>query len=266
MYRLVFLAFLLCPTLLRAEPLPHLGESGQQDFQVYLQNSEPKAFAVAPGGGWGWRTAGNADQAGELALEECQRQSGRRCALYARDNQVVLDRKAWPTLWRPYPSSRESASAATGTKRNQRFPDLRLSPQGRKLSDFKGRVVVLHFWGSWCGPCRKELPELLRFQQSLKNRGDLAFAYVAVRETAATAQAWLRQQKLALTLSDPGIKDGEDTLPLASGGTLHDREVARAFPTTYVLDRQGVVVFSHVGPVPRWEEYRLFLLDLLNHK
>ena len=51
-------------------------------------------------------------------------------------------------------------------------------------------------------------------------------------------------------------------MTLANGKQIRDRELARVFPTTYVLDKHGMVVFSHVGPVSGWLQYLPFLRDV----
>jgi hypothetical protein len=79
-----------------------------------------------------------------------------------------------------------------------------------------------------------------------------------VREPFAVARDWARSQRLDLPLHDAG---GGETFTLADGAMLPDRRVAGKFPTTYVLNKRGIVVFSHVGDASRWEEYTPFLRD-----
>ena len=69
-----------------------------------------------------------------------------------------------------------------------------------------------------------------------------------------------------LPLADSGSQgEGDTNLRLADGKTLADREIARAFPTSYVLDKHGLVIFSHVGPVHDWPQYEAFLRDAAAH-
>jgi thiol-disulfide isomerase/thioredoxin len=147
----------------------------------------------------------------------------------------------------------------------ERFHDLAFrDAAGRSLTvaKLRGRVVLVHFWGSWCGPCRHELPDLQRLHESLKPRKDVAFVLLQVRERFADSLNWAKEQGLGLPFYDSGSSgDADETLRLAAGGSLRDRELAKAFPTTYVLDKHGVVLFSHAGPVPRWDEYAPFLRD-----
>lgn len=245
---------------------PHVEDKGRYDYSLFAASTAHRAFAIAPGGGWGWKAdADSREQAAEAALAACQRHTAQRCVLYAVDDDVVFDAKAWPTLWGPYKLRDEAGRAATGRGRGERFPDLRfrdVTGRTMDLSSLRGRVVVLHFWGSWCGPCRKEMPELQALGESLKDRGDVSFVLLQVRETFDVARRWVAQQGIRLPLFDSGSRgESDDAFTLADGATLKDRDIAGRFPTTYVLDKHGVVLFAHVGPVARWSEYAAFLRD-----
>jgi len=70
-------------------------------------------------------------------------------------------------------------------------------------------------------------------------------------------------QHLKLPLFDSGIRaKGMDMLSLANGMKIRDRDIAPAFPATYILDKHGVVVFSNIGPVARWPQYLPLLRDV----
>lgn len=263
-----FLAALLLPALAwAASPVspPHLDASGMAAWRAFLAAPPPRAFALAPGGAHAWvADAASLDVAEEQALELCHSLSTRTCVLVSPDGRLRIDAARWPTLWRPYPDAAASAQAPVGLFRGMRFPDLALTDvAGKKirLSNLNGRVRVLHFWGSWCPHCRKEMPDLQRLARQL-GKLKIEFMLVQVREDAATARAWLKQGKIALPLYDSGVRGTRDTaLPLAGGGSLADREIARVFPSTYVLGRHGVVLFSHTGPIPEWSQYADFLRD-----
>lgn len=249
-----------------APPVPHLGDAGQDAYRDYLAAREHRAFAIAPGGAWGWKAdAGARDDAEEAALAACQANTRQKCVLYASDGTKMFDAKTWPQLWGPYAGAAAAAKAAVGRRIGERFPDLAFAAaDGRRLSiaGLAGRVAVLHFWGSWCGPCRREMPELQKLHDSLKGRPDIAFILLQVREKFAVAKLWADAQGIRLPLHDSGaIGDTDARLRLADGTTLGDRAIAASFPTTYVIDKRGIVVFAHVGPVHDWSQYRDFLLD-----
>jgi thiol-disulfide isomerase/thioredoxin len=251
--------------------IPHLDARGQAAYRQFLAAEPHRAFAIAPGGGWGWsQDAATPEMAQAQAQATCSEHAQQTCVPYAVDKRVVFDARAWPTRWRPYLSAAAAARAPTGTTRGERFPDLLLkAPDGKpwRLSGQRGKVVVLHFWGSWCPTCVHELPQFESLQRAFKGRNDIAFVYTQAGEPATTARQWLRQRKLALALHDSGVRDQRDhQFRLADGRVIADRAIAPVFPATYVLDRNGVVVFSLLGSARDWMEYEAFLRDLLAHK
>lgn len=252
-----------------ATAIPHIDDQGRQGYAEYLDSPHHRAFAIAPGGAWSWRSGlKSAALAQRAALDACTEFSELPCLLYALDDQVVFDRQAWVGLWGPYLSEAAAAKANPGSKRGQRFPDLVFTDdkgRQRKLSDLRGKVVVLHFWGAWCPPCRHELPDLARLHQSLIGRQDVAFVFLQAREPIATSRSWLAKQQISVPAYDSGSSDSyDDVLKTADGKEISDREVAPIFPSTYVLDRNGIVVFRRFGPAVRWSEYQPFILDAAN--
>jgi len=253
-------------TLNDAAAIPHVPEGGREDFHQFAASPMHRAFAIAPGGGWGW-TSGkvNEEEASAAALDACQGQQPQACALYAVDDRVVFDAKAWARLWGPYTTAAQAERQPVGTRRGERFPNLAFrDADGRRrtVTDLRGKVSVVHFWGSWCGPCRREMPEIERLRASLAAFKDIGFTLLQVRETIDVSTKWAAAQKIGLPLCDSGSAGESDpNLLLAGGAKVGDREIAKVFPTTYVLDKHGLVLFSHVGPVRDWSQYREFLID-----
>lgn len=246
---------------------PHLGPAGQDEYREYQEAPDHRAFAIAPGGAWGWAAGKpSAEAAEEEALAICQGQTEQRCVSYAVDARTVFDAANWPKLWRPYASAAQSKRAKVGRERGMRMHDLAFTTaQGKpgRLSALRGKVVVLHFWGAWCPPCRREMPDLQKTYERLKKRGDFAFVILQSREKFEVSRQWVEKQGIALPLADSGSAGEQDAnFKLADGSSVKDRDVANRFPTTYVLDRNGLVVFSHVGPIPEWSQYDEFLTDL----
>jgi len=256
----------LAAGLNEAEAVPHLDTHGKKGYREFLAAGEHRAFIIAPGGTWAWKSDGvTADSATDEALQECQQQTGQPCVPYAVDDRVVFDAKRWPTLWGPYQGRAEAGKAKTGKELGDRFFDLAIkgpADKSMKLSDLRGKVTVLHFWGTWCPPCRREMPELQKLHQELGASSGVQLVLLQMRENFATAHQWAQQQHLTLPLHDSGIKDvGSEFLTLSSGKPILDRELAVVFPPTYVLDKHGIVVFSHVGPIAGWSQYLPFLRD-----
>ncbi len=247
---------------------PQLGAEGLRGWHAYLSGRDHRAFAIAPGGAWGYVSElFSRDVAEREALAACRRFTEQTCVLYSVDGRTVFDAAKWPTLWRPCSTAEQAAKAAEGTERGMRFPDLAFTDRtGRpvKLSDFRGRIVFLHFWASWCGHCQRELPLIRDLANRLADDDRIAFVLLQAREPFARSLAWLRRKGLDMPhLYDSGARGFSDAaFRRAGGGTVEDRRIAPRFPATYVLDSHGVVLFSLVGPSERWDEYLPFLKDV----
>jgi thiol-disulfide isomerase/thioredoxin len=248
-------------------PVPPLPPAGQAEYRAYLEAPDHAAFAVAPGGAWGWVSGQrSAAEAKAAALAACQANTAQPCVPYAEGPRVVFDVQAWPRSWGPYAGAVEARRAPVGHLRGQRMADLSfVDPVGRRgsVSALKGRVVVLHFWGAWCPPCRQEMPDMQKLQTALVGREDIAFVLLQAREKFQVSRQWAEKQGIRMPLHDSGSTGEDDTqFRLAGGGRVADREIASRFPTTYVLDKRGLVVFVHVGPVHDWMQYEPFLKDV----
>lgn len=248
-----------------AAAVPHLGPAGVDSYRAFLAAEPHRAFAIAPGGAWAWRgDMATSEQAEQAALDDCRAQTSQTCVTYAVDGRIAFAAQTWSTLWGPYVERTAAARAKTGVRRGERFPDLSFkdaSGTAYKVSDFRGKVLVLHFWGSWCGPCRRELPDLQALVRRLAGVRDVRFVFLPVRESFVVARDWSKEQKLDLPLFDSGVGENASAFRLTDGSSLPDRQVAGKFPTTYVLDKHGLVLFSHVGDASRWTEYAPFLAD-----
>jgi thiol-disulfide isomerase/thioredoxin len=249
---------------------PPLDEKGRAGYAEYLKAPGHRAFAIAPGGAWSWRgDMPGADLALQGAIEDCQAHARRPCQPYALDDRVVFDAAAWAGAWRPYASRAQAARSSEGLMPGLRFPDIAYTdPAGkpRKLADDRGRVVVLHFWGSWCPPCQREMPDLAKLHRQLKAHPDIRFVFLPVREPVARSRQWMQGRDQALPVADGGATaEKEGAFLLADGRKLGDRDLARVFPSTYVLDRHGLVLFAHAGPVPDWGSLAPLLKDAAAH-
>lgn len=105
---------------------------------------------------------------------------------------------------------------------------------GRPLSSekFKGKVLVVNIWGSWCPPCRKETPVLNKVARQLESQG-VQFLGLAVREGPTASRTFAESKKVPY----PSISDEGGTQLLGFSSSLP----AIAIPTTYVIDRRGRV-------------------------
>lgn len=114
-------------------------------------------------------------------------------------------------------------------------PELRFrmvgSNEQRSLSDFKGKVVLLNLWATWCPPCLDELPELNRLQQAYGSEG---LVVVTISdERRETIQRFEREQLKLKTVSG--------YLPDAWNWPSPYNRVLQSRPTSFVIDREGIV-------------------------
>lgn len=266
---LIFTALLQSSRAISAEEppdkIPHVSEKAQEGFVQYQHSGKNKAYAIAPGGAWSWQSDAVSEVlAGKQAIESCQQYTQQKCVLYAVNDRIVFDQKRWPTLWGPYLDNPAVSHAKEGVKVGQLFPDIQwLDKQGNKTSikENRGKVVFLHFWGSWCPPCMREFPSLKSLQKETQVLSDeMIMVVLQLRESFTESIQWARANGFeTLPLYDSGVVDSESTsLNLSNGEIVPDRKIARVFPSTYVLDKNGIVIFSHNGPVDDWLEYTPF--------
>ncbi len=110
-----------------------------------------------------------------------------------------------------------------------------------RLSEYRGQVVMLNFWASWCGPCRQEFPHLDALQQKYEGLGFTVFG-VNVEQDRASADRVLRD----IPVSFPILFDDENAVSEQYG--------VDAMPMTLLLDRNGVVRHLHRGYKPGYED------------
>jgi peroxiredoxin len=104
-----------------------------------------------------------------------------------------------------------------------------------KLTDYKGRVVLLNFWATWCGPCKVEIPWFIDFEAAYKSRG-LAVLGVSMDEDGWKAvKPYVAEKKIPYR-----IMVGDEPLAQLYGGL-------DSLPTTLLLDREGRIAAEHVG-------------------
>ena len=129
-------------------------------------------------------------------------------------------------------------------------PDFNVSDGASRihLADYRGHVVLLNFWASWCGPCISELPSLLDLHH---DRPDLTILAVSIDEDADDYRRFLARRHVDLiTVRDPAQK---------AAGLFH----TDMWPETYAIDRNGVIRRKFVGATD-WSnpEIRAYLTAL----
>jgi len=133
-------------------------------------------------------------------------------------------------------------------------PDFTLkSNRGKnlRLSDYRGQVVLLNFWASWCGPCRQEMPALEKLHQRYGSYGFTVLG-VNVEENSTPARRMLRE----IPVSFPILFDTRNQ--------VSKQYQVSAMPTTVMIDRDGNMRHLHKGYKPGDEaRYRKWIKQLI---
>ena len=133
-----------------------------------------------------------------------------------------------------------SIDDATATGKRIDAPTARLPVLGAdgesSLADYKGKVVVLNFWASWCKPCTEELPLLEKTHKAISGENALVLG-ANYQDVSDNALGFVRRFKLTY----PSLRDKD--------GEFADRYGSRAFPETFVVDRRGRIAATRRGPV-----------------
>jgi peroxiredoxin len=120
-----------------------------------------------------------------------------------------------------------------------------------KLSDYRGKVVLLNFWATWCEPCQIEIPWFIEFQKSYKDR-DFAVLGISMDDDGwDSVKPYLEQRKINYR-----VVIATEDLSGKYGGIEN-------LPTTFVIDRQGRIAAAHVGLVSK-SRYQNDILNLLD--
>jgi DsbE subfamily thiol:disulfide oxidoreductase len=107
-------------------------------------------------------------------------------------------------------------------------------PPAVTLAALHGKPAAINFWASWCGPCRKEAPELARLSAQLGGRARLIG--VDWNDNAGDARKFIKQYGWRFSV----LRDGD--------GTVGTRYGISGLPTTFIVDRRGRIVRALVGP------------------
>ncbi|MBL8017650.1 MAG: TlpA family protein disulfide reductase [Ignavibacteria bacterium] len=125
-------------------------------------------------------------------------------------------------------------------KKNE-LVDFKWSENGKemKLSDYKGKVILLNFWATWCPPCRKELPDLSTISTELKDK-DFKMIGVSVDDNQEVLNTFLQSNKLSYTV----VFEPEQLVTKYMSAAGQNQNVV---PQTYIIDKNGKVVEAIMG-------------------
>lgn len=103
-----------------------------------------------------------------------------------------------------------------------------------QLRDFRGKVVFLNFFATWCVPCRLEMPAMERLSRAFKDKGLVVLA-VDIKESARAVRAFLKELKVTF----PALLDGDGSVAFTYG--------IRPLPATYLIGRDGKILWRAFG-------------------
>ncbi len=134
-----------------------------------------------------------------------------------------------------------AAQAVTDSGPAANFTLKSSSGENIRLSEYRGQVVLINFWASWCGPCRQEMPELDTLHQRYQELGFTVFG-VNVEQDRAEA--------------DKVLRDIPVTFPILFDDQNHVSDLygVDAMPVTVLVDRSGTIRYMHRGYKPGYED------------
>lgn len=135
-----------------------------------------------------------------------------------------------------------TAVVTTSALAQRKAPDVTFKTADGKtydLSKLTRKVVIVNFWATWCGPCRKEIPDFIEFYKSYKEKG------VEILGVSLDREGW---EKVT-----PFLKQNPINYPvvLGNGDIAGKFSNFNAIPTTFIIDKSGKIVDEHTGVMTR---------------
>lgn len=108
-----------------------------------------------------------------------------------------------------------------------------------RSSDFAGKVVILDFWATWCGPCRMEIPGFVELQNQYRQAGLVVVGVSMDDDPTAVVKPFMTKMEMNYL-----VVMGDERIVKSFGGI-------EGIPTTFIIDRSGRIVKKHVGYAPK---------------
>ena len=175
---------------------------------------------------------------------------------YVRFPTLVLACCAVPALTGCYHGSKPSSIGKVA-------PDFTVQDSDRSvsLSQYRGKIVVLNFWATWCPPCVEEMPSLVQMQKQFQGK-DVTVLAVSVDDDPDSYHKFLKDHAVdLLTVRDPGgpkTDQGVNAAVASRYGTFK-------FPESYIIDRNGIIRRKFIGAIDWNQQEIVEYLTRLNH-
>jgi thiol-disulfide isomerase/thioredoxin len=151
------------------------------------------------------------------------------------------------------PGSSEATSGLLNVKDRRPVPDF-MSKDSKgvqnKLSDYRGKVVLLNFWATWCGPCKAEVPWFVEFESKFKGSGFAVLGVSMDDDGWKTVRPFMVQEKMNYT-----VMLGDEAMASKFGGI-------DSLPQSLLIDRKGRIAVKQMGLTSQ-AAYREEIVELL---
>lgn len=132
-------------------------------------------------------------------------------------------------------SASEIANVAATSKPSPAWELKGVDGKPVKSSDFVGKVVILDFWATWCGPCRMEIPGFIELQKRYADKGLVVVGVSLDQDGAPVVKSFMDKTGINYP-----VVLGDETIVNAFGGV-------EGIPTTFIIDHDGQIIHKHVG-------------------
>jgi thiol-disulfide isomerase/thioredoxin len=118
-----------------------------------------------------------------------------------------------------------------------------------RLAEYKGKVVIVNFWATWCGPCKMEIPDFVKLYAEYKDKG-LVIVGISIDDSPEQLQAFMREFKMNYPIVQmrPEVED--------AWGPFY------GYPTSFIVARDGSICTKHIGPATK-EQFEAEIKALL---
>jgi len=133
-------------------------------------------------------------------------------------------------------------------EKKEKAPDFSLKTINNKtikLSDYKGKTIILNFFATWCPSCKMEIPDFVKFYNKNKDKG-IVIIGICVGSKETDIKEIIKEYKISYPVC---ISDGK--IENAYGGI-------RFVPTTFIIDRNGYIIKKQIGPMNEEQLHNIF--------